>query len=69
LVSSSGCSKHCQGWAVSRWAIQARRAVAALEALADDDPARLAPLLAASQCGYDAMGLGMGPQRRPSRRR
>ena len=32
--------------------------MAALEALADYDPARLGPLLAASQCGYDAMGLG-----------
>jgi L-arabinokinase len=34
------------------------RAVAALEALADNEPARLGPLLTASQRGYDAMGLG-----------
>jgi galactokinase len=36
------------------------RAVAALEALVDNDPACLGPLLAASQRGYDAMGLGHG---------
>ena len=34
------------------------RAVAALAALADGEPDRLGPLMAASQDGYDAMGLG-----------
>ncbi len=34
------------------------RAVAALEALTDDEPERLGPLMEASQAGYDAMGLG-----------
>ncbi len=35
-----------------------RRTVAALEALADGAPERLGQLMAASQRGYDAMGLG-----------
>jgi galactokinase len=35
-----------------------RRSVAALAALADEEPGRLGPLMAASQDGYDAMGLG-----------
>ncbi len=35
-----------------------RRSVAALEALADGEPERLGQLMAASQGGYDAMGLG-----------
>jgi galactokinase len=34
------------------------RAVAALEALTDDEPERLGPLMEASQAGYDAMRLG-----------
>jgi len=34
------------------------RAVAALEALTVGEPGRLGPLMAASQDGYDAMGLG-----------
>jgi galactokinase len=34
------------------------RSVAALEALAEDGPSRLGQLMAASQRGYDAMGLG-----------
>ena len=34
------------------------RAVAALEALTDQEPERLGPLMEASQAGYDAMGLG-----------
>ena len=34
------------------------RAVAALQALTDGEPERLGPLMAASQAGYDAMGLG-----------
>jgi galactokinase len=34
------------------------RSVAAVAALADEEPGRLGPLMAASQDGYDAMGLG-----------
>ena len=34
------------------------RAAAAAAALADGEPARLGPLMEASQAGYDAMGLG-----------
>ncbi len=34
------------------------RAVTALTTLVEDEPSRLGPLLAASQQGYDAMGLG-----------
>jgi galactokinase len=34
------------------------RGVAALEALANDEPDLLGQLMAASHCGYDAMGLG-----------
>jgi galactokinase len=34
------------------------RAVAALEALTDDEPERFGPLMEASQAGYEAMGLG-----------
>ena len=34
------------------------RAVAALAAFADGAPHQLGPLMAASQAGYDAMGLG-----------
>ena len=35
-----------------------RRSVAAVAALADEEPGRLGPLMVASQDGYDAMGLG-----------